>query len=427
MLDLIFTAWLVLGLSAAWLVASHYLPLPPEKITISTGPQSGSYRVHGQAYAEALRERGFEVELVPSVGSIENLERLGTGKVDASFLQNGTAAQMGKVLMLNEIELIATVSSEPVWIFSTLPHFDTFSEIKDARIALGPIGSGSYAVARDLFRLDQVALTDLRNQSRFDGTKLAQQFANSEVDLAIITMSPSAELVQKLLKVERIKVVELPKVGGLASTLPYYEILELQPSQLGVNTLGSDGRITLLAVSTSMAVRKSLHPAVKRLLADATRRTHSKPASLGQTEGFPHQRSSEFARSIDAQSVLETGLPWLESRLPVRWAYAIYQIMLVWLPFFVLSYVLHRLLSSIRRTITDEKILRLQGAIKYIELDVSRNEASGLQLSASLRKLTQLDTELIKLSSSNQYLKQLNELRAQVSALQFQIYSIAGR
>jgi len=201
----------------------------------------------------------------------------------------------------------------------------------------------------------------------------------------------------------------------------------MQPSKLGMNTLGSDGRVTFLAVSTSVTARKSLHPAVKRQLANAALRTHSKPTSLGQTQGFPHQRSSEFARSLDAQSVLENGLPWLESRISVRWAYVIYQIALVWLPFFALTYVLHRLLSSVRRTITDEKILRLQGAIKYIELDTRHNEASGLQLSASLRKLTQIDAELIKLSSSAQHLEQLNELRAQVSAVQTQIYNIAGR
>ncbi|MGV8202592.1 hypothetical protein ACV35F_33880, partial [Pseudomonas aeruginosa] len=52
------------------------------------GDQGGGYAVFAGKLREKLKEQGFELKLVPSAGSRDNLERLlGTGEVDIALVQ----------------------------------------------------------------------------------------------------------------------------------------------------------------------------------------------------------------------------------------------------------------------------------------------------------------------------------------------------
>ena len=65
-------------------------PNPPKQVTLATGPAQSAYAEFGKRYAAALAQNGIKVELVPSEGSLANLQLLQEGKVDLGFVQGGS-------------------------------------------------------------------------------------------------------------------------------------------------------------------------------------------------------------------------------------------------------------------------------------------------------------------------------------------------
>ena len=66
---------LFLGLLIWFLV-----PTPPKKIVMTTGAENGLYYRFGQQLAKELAKEKITLEVLPSAGSLENIERLNQPK-----------------------------------------------------------------------------------------------------------------------------------------------------------------------------------------------------------------------------------------------------------------------------------------------------------------------------------------------------------
>ena len=75
---------------AIWLVVRYVSPLPPRMLVMSTGATDGAYHRFGLRYQELLKAEGIRLELRPSSGGVENLQRLNDGTVEVAFVQGGT-------------------------------------------------------------------------------------------------------------------------------------------------------------------------------------------------------------------------------------------------------------------------------------------------------------------------------------------------
>ncbi len=90
-------------------------PFPPRRIVLAAGQPDGAYDAFGREYQRRLAREGLRVELQPTAGSLENLERLLRGQADVAFVQGGTyplVADPGGTL-----RGMAAVYREPLWIF----------------------------------------------------------------------------------------------------------------------------------------------------------------------------------------------------------------------------------------------------------------------------------------------------------------------
>ena len=52
------------------------LPAPPNTLVMTTGMEGGTYAVFGRRYQEAMAREKVRLLLLPSSGSVENLDRL---------------------------------------------------------------------------------------------------------------------------------------------------------------------------------------------------------------------------------------------------------------------------------------------------------------------------------------------------------------
>src|SRR4051812_13046378 len=65
--------------AASWFVVRFVSPLPPRALVMSTGVADGAYHRFGLRYQEILKSNGVALELRPSSGGVENLQRLNDG------------------------------------------------------------------------------------------------------------------------------------------------------------------------------------------------------------------------------------------------------------------------------------------------------------------------------------------------------------
>ncbi|MBP7454127.1 MAG: C4-dicarboxylate ABC transporter substrate-binding protein [Ottowia sp.] len=92
--DLIASAGPVAILAVGLLVAAYWWldPQPPKTVRMATGPEGSAYAGFGRRYAAALEREGITVELIPTEGSVANLQLLRDGKADVAFVRGGSGA-----------------------------------------------------------------------------------------------------------------------------------------------------------------------------------------------------------------------------------------------------------------------------------------------------------------------------------------------
>ncbi|HKE17787.1 MAG TPA: hypothetical protein VKB80_23085, partial [Kofleriaceae bacterium] len=88
----------LVGIAAVWTAVALVRPAPPDTIRFLGGPEGSSYRTNAERYKKIIEKYGVKVEVVPSLGSVDNLRRLagptakGQPQVDVGFVQSGLTA-----------------------------------------------------------------------------------------------------------------------------------------------------------------------------------------------------------------------------------------------------------------------------------------------------------------------------------------------
>ena len=143
----------------------------------------GAYAAFGARYSEVLARSGITVRLRETAGSVENLSLLKSEDgADIAFVQSGLGgnAQDGDVVAVGAVFL------EPLWVFLR-QGFSAASvpDLEGARIAVGPDGSGTQAIALALLEINGFDRdnSDLRTLPQ---TEVTTAIAAGDVDAAFV-------------------------------------------------------------------------------------------------------------------------------------------------------------------------------------------------------------------------------------------------
>src|SRR5262245_18068849 len=170
-------------------------PLPPRRITISTGRENGAYYMFAKEYARLAKADGFTVDIITGAGSVETLKRLASGQAMAGFVQGGTAeaAPTGGLLSLGSLY------SEPIWLIHKRSH--VHRELYDlGRLSIqdGEAGSGMRRLAMRLLR-DSDAAAQISHVRALTSEGAATALETGRIDAVFFIIAPTVPLVRKLL------------------------------------------------------------------------------------------------------------------------------------------------------------------------------------------------------------------------------------
>jgi TRAP-type uncharacterized transport system substrate-binding protein len=196
----------VLVLAAGFTLAYKYArPAVPTEVVMSTGVAGGAYDSFAKRYAAALAEEGITLTLKSSKGASENLERLLDEKsgVDIAFVQNGLIER--EKAEQTSLESLGSFFYEPVLVFYRPQSFakpvQSLGDLRGKRIAIGPEGSGTRALAMSLLALHDIKSSNGTVLLDIGGESAAEALRSSKVDSAMFVGSVAAPLTQSLFRV----------------------------------------------------------------------------------------------------------------------------------------------------------------------------------------------------------------------------------
>ncbi len=325
---------IAIAVAAFW----FFYSAPPTTIVITSGPKGSIFEMNAEKYAKILAKNGVKLKILPSDGSVENLNRLADPKfrVDAGFVQGGLANGVNT----DNLVSLGSVSYAPLLVFyKASGSFDMLSELEGRRISIGQPGSGTRALALNLLAANGIYPGGETTLLDLDSRDAVKALINGDAD-AVFIMGESAPLktIRQLFLTPDIRLLDFSQAEAYARKLQYLNKLDLPKGAVDFGMDIPDHNISLVAPMVELVVRKNLHPALQDLLIEAAQEVHGKANILQRAGQFPAPIQHEFRISTEAMRFYKSGKTFLYRSLPFRLASISTRILAVVVPLVVLLF-----------------------------------------------------------------------------------------
>jgi TRAP-type uncharacterized transport system substrate-binding protein len=351
------------------MIAYHFKA--PDNLVMTTGFESGSYQIFGERYREILARDRIHLELLPSSGSVENLQRLNdkSSGVDAGFVQDGVSSPTEA----NDLVSLGAIGYLPLWVFYRSEEtFDYLSELRGKKIAIGPEGSGVRIFATKLLKLNNsvgppTVLLDLA------GAPANKALLAGTVDAVMIVGAEDNPLIKELLYNPKVKLMTFRQAEAYTRLIPALSHVVLPQGILDISKRMPSQDVDLLAATTSLIVRKDLNPALVYLLLDAAVEIHSNAGWVNKKGEFPSPRELSFPSSKYAEKFYKSGRPFLLDYLPFGIAAFIDRTILIMVPVAIILIPLIRSIPWLYSWRQRRKFYQWYRELKNLELEVTES------------------------------------------------------
>jgi hypothetical protein len=194
--------------------------------------------------------------------------------------------------------------------------------------------------------------------------------------------------VRRLLASSDVDVWEVHRADALIALHPFLTKLILPEGVGNLDTNRPPSDRTLVAPKTSLVVRRDLHPAIQYLLLDAASEIHAIPGIFQQSGRFPAPEEEDLPLSKQAREFYKSGAPFLQRYLPFWLAVLAGGILVLLIPIVAVAFPLLRIVPAIYGWGMRQRIFRLYGELKMIELESqSRGRSATEDMLARLESL----------------------------------------
>ena len=416
---------LLISAAAIWVALYFVRPAPPDTLIFTSGPDGSTFQTFAGKYREILARNGVTLEILPSKGGLENLERLSDPKfaVDVGIVQGGLAA--GK--NIEDLVSLGSIAYVPLAIFyrSAAP-IARLSQLKGRRVAVGRVGSGTRSLALTLLKANGIEAQGPTRLLDLDGEDAAQALLRHQADAVFLAGdSATPQIMRKLLRTPGIRLFDAVQADGYARRFRYLKKLELPMGSidLGVNMPAKN--LSLLAPTAELVARSDLHPALSDLLIEAAREVHGKASLLQHAGEFPAPLEHEYPISDDATRYYKSGKSFLYRHLPFWLASLADRTLVVLVPIILLLIPGLRLAPPLYRWRISMRIYRRYGELMALEREVLAHPAPG-QRTELLKRLDDIETAVNGMKVPVSFAEQFYVLRQHIIFVRGQLTASAA-
>jgi TRAP-type uncharacterized transport system substrate-binding protein len=370
-------------------------PAPPRRVSLATGQENSAYEEFGRKYAALLARDGIKVELQPSLGSEDNLQRLLAGKADIAFVQSGstseTQAEQGRLMSLGSL------FTEPVWLFlreGDKRHkrdIHSLTQLKGLRINLGPEGTGVPKLFRQVLAVNGVEPGELRIFA-LENTPATVELLAGRVDGIVFSSAPEAPLIQMLLQTPGIRLFDFRQAEAYTRRLPFLTHVVLPR---GIVDLGRDipaQDFHLIAPTATLVAREDLHPALVDLFVKSATEIHGGAGWFSQHGQFPSPKYTEIPVSREAAKYYRDGPPFLQRYLSFWLANLFDRLWVVMVALAALVIPLSKIVPPLYVWRIRSRVYRWYGQLRAVEQTLEKE----LETSAPPERMEEVRADLLR-------------------------------
>ncbi|HEY4375306.1 MAG TPA: TAXI family TRAP transporter solute-binding subunit [Burkholderiales bacterium] len=437
------TIWLptlALVIAAFWTTYHFIQPAPPDHLTITTGAADGAYYQYAVRYREILARDGVRLDIRTSSGSVENLARLAkdpaedNSGVEAAFVQGGLGPMSRNIPLADPAAAddgprphsLGTVAYEALWVFTRGRKEPTrLTDLRNARLAIGPEGSGSRKVALDLLAAHGIpaasaTLSPLSGRTAIDALK------GGELDAIFLIAAPDAPVVRELAALPDVHPMSFANAAAIAKRFPYLTAVTLTQGVFDLQADLPPHDVQLVATRANLVVRADLHPALAYLLMEAASEVHSGAGLFHRAGEFPAAVGTDFPLATQAESYYKNGRPFLQRYLPYWLANLVQRMLLFLVPIFGVLIPVMKLLPVIVNWRRQQRINRWYGELKFLELDLDARQLTREQLDRYLKRLAEIDQAARHMRMPLDFSDRVYTLRQHIAFVQERLAALPG-
>ena len=405
--------FLLISLVLLFAIFWFFRSAPPGTITITSGPIGSSFETNAVRYRQILAGNGVTLKILPSEGSLENLQRLEspTFHVDIGFVQGGVTN--GRTS--HKLASLGSVSYQPILVFcrGTVP-VTLLSDLKGKRVAVGPVGSGTRALSLVLLKLNGIEPGGDTTLLDLEGDDASKALLDGAVD-AVFMEGDSAppRVMRQLLLTSSIQLLDFIQADGYTRRISYLNKLELPKGSLDFGKNIPIHDIHLIGPTVELLARPDLHPALADLLIEAAQEVHGGAGLLKRKGEFPAPLEHDFPINAEASRYYKSGKSFLYRYLPFWLASLVNRVLVAFVPMVVLLIPGLRLIPFVFRLRIKLHLYRWYRALMALERDL-RSEPTPDKRQEFLPRLDHIEQEVNKMKVPASFADQFYGLRGHI-------------
>lgn len=413
----------VLAVLLAFVIALQFVtPAPPRTLVMTTGGEAGAYFGFGKRYQQILAQSGVRLEVRPSAGSIENLQRLRSASsgIQAGLLQGG----IGNARDAPELISLGRVFHEPLWVFYRGGPIPRLSDLAGKRIAVGPDGSGTRVLALALLGANKIT-ADTATLLPATGAPAVEAMRKGEIDVVFLALAPQAQIIQDLLRASDVHVMSFTQADAYTKLFPYLAKVVLPQGVIDLVQNIPQQDVVLIAPSAALVVREETHPALIQLLAEAAQEVHGNVGLFHRAGEFPTLYDPEFEMSSDAERFYKQGRTFLRRMLPFWLANFVERMAVMLVPLITVMLPLMKIVPGLYKWRIRQRLFHWYRRLKLLEKRV--NDPSAVVTTAELRaEIDEIDQSVSMVPAPIEFAEQFYNLRGHVELVRQRVEARVG-
>lgn len=410
---------LVLISLLVWL-AFRLMQPPPHTLTISSGPPGSIFYTTAEKYRPILAQNGITLKVLPSEGSLQNLERLNDphSGVDIALVQSGVTIQQDK----SDIVSLGSLFYEPLAIFyRNREPLTELSQLHGRDLGIGTEGSGTHTLALALLQANGIMPGGSTHLENIEGNAAMEALLQGRVGAIFLSGdSATPASFRTLLRAPGIRMFNFTQADAYVRHFRYLSDLDIPAGTFDLGENLPPQPMHLLAPAVELLARSNLHPALVDLLIEAAQKVNGRATLLQKWGEFPAPLRHAWPIDSEAQRFYKSGKTFFYRYLPFGLASLLNRTLLILVPLLVILIPAVQFAPAIYRWLMKNRLYRRYARLMALE----RAALAPLTPPQRDRLMLQLDAierDLIALKMPGAYAYDLYLLRQTVNFVRAQL------
>ena len=402
---------LLLLLAAGALGWQFVAPPPPSRIVVAAGPEGGAYVEATRRWVGNLAREGITLEVLATAGSIENLDLVSGDhpRADIAIVQGGVSGEAAHP----QLRSLGAVAYEAVWVFRRADHpGERLRDLAGTRIAVGPEGSGTRALALDLIEragIGDVVALPLR------GAEAADALIAGEIDAVVLLSVAPTPTIARLLASPQVRLIDFaPRAEAYLTAFPFMTQVRLAAGSVSLAEDLPAEAATLLAPVVQVVVREDIHPQIVLALMEMFSEALAQRQFFAPACTFPAGGPTDWPLHPDAARYYRYGPGFLKRYLPFWVAVTIERTWVLFIPLLTLLIPLMRIAPPLLRWQIERRIYRWYRDVRAIEHEYEEQRERS-DKAALLARLDRIAGRVAAIHVPLRYGRELYDLRQHIA------------